>query len=153
MKFLISIFLMLSIANASSVEVVAEKFFADEKKQISIFTGNVVITKEQDKLSANKVIINFDKKRQPQKYTASGSAKVNMMINGKKYFASSDKMIYTPLKDEYELIGNAFLHEIKEDKKVYGDKIYVNQSTGRYEVDSKGKKPVKFIFKVEDKKK
>lgn len=151
MRTLVAIFLFLNIMNAADVEVVAKKFFADEKKQISIFSGNVVITKEFDKLVADKVQIEFDKKRQPTKYTAIGNTKVNMIINEKKYFASADTMYYYPLKDQYELVGNAFLHEMITDKKVYGDKISVNQSTGRYEVGSQGKKPVKFIFKVEEK--
>ncbi len=153
MKLLITIFLTCMIANAANVEIVAKKFFADEVKQISVFTGDVVVTKEKDRLVAQSVTINFDAKRQPLKYTATGDAKADMIVNDKKYFASSDKMIYDPIKNEYELIGNAFLHEIITDKKVYGDKIFVNQTTGRYEVDSSGNKPVKFIFKVEDKKK
>jgi lipopolysaccharide export system protein LptA len=152
-KLLIAIFLACAISNAANVEIVAKKFFADEKKQISIFTGDVVITKEQDKLVANSVTIHFDANKQPLKYIATGDAKADMFINEKKYFASSDKMIYNPIKNEYELIGNAFLHEIITDKKVYGDKIFVNQINGRYEVDSSGDKPVKFIFQVEDKKK
>lgn len=152
MKFLISLFFILNIVNAANVEVVADKFFADEKKQISVFSGSVVVTKQSDRLKADEVTINFDAKKQPLKYIAVGNAKVDMIINEKKYFASADKMIYDPIKDQYELIGNAFLHELITDKKVYGDKIFVNQLTGRYEVDSKGSEPVKFIFKVEDKK-
>lgn len=152
MKKFTSILFLVGSLYAANVEVVANKFFADEQKQISVFSGDVVVTKESDKLVANKVTINFDAKRQPLKYTAQGDAKVNLLINEKKYFASANTMIYYPTKDEYELIGNAFLHEILTDKKVYGDKIFVNQLTGRYEVDSKGEKPVKFIFQVEDKK-
>lgn len=153
MKLLIAIFLTAIILQAANVEVAAKKFFADEKKQISVFSGDVVVTKEQDKLVAQNVTIHFDDKRQPLSYVATGEAKVDMVLNEKKYFASADKMIYNPIKSEYELIGNAFLHEITTDKKVYGDKIFVNQVSGRYEVDSSGNKPVKFIFKVEDQKK
>ncbi|HIP29794.1 MAG TPA: lipopolysaccharide transport periplasmic protein LptA, partial [Sulfurospirillum arcachonense] len=56
------------------VEVVADKFYADEVKQITEFTGNVVVTKGKDKLVAKKVVITFDKQRQPLKYTATGNA-------------------------------------------------------------------------------
>jgi len=140
------------LLNAAKVEVIADKFFADEKKQISIFEGHVKVTKENDKLVADKVTITFDKKRQPLKYIAVGKATINMLLNGKKYFASSDEMIYEPAKSRYTLKKNAFLHEITTDKKVYGDKIWIDQLTGKYEVDSDGKKPVKFIFKVKEKK-
>lgn len=140
------------LLSAANVEVVADKFFADETKQISEFTGNVIVTKENDKLVANKVVINFDAKRQPLKYTATGNAKIDMVVGEKKYFASAETMIYDPIKSQYTLLKNAFLHEIVSDKKVYGDKIWVDQLTGRYEVNSDGKKPVKLIFKVEEKK-
>ncbi|MBE0491902.1 MAG: lipopolysaccharide transport periplasmic protein LptA [Sulfurospirillum sp.] len=152
MKFLIFLFLCINLAIASNVQIVAQKFWADEKKLISVFSGDVIITKEQDKLVAQEVTIDFDTQKQPLKYTATGDAKIDMMMHEKKYFAKADKMIYDPLKDEYELIGNAFLHEIATDKKVYGDTILVNQKNGKYEVDSTGKKPVKFIFKIEEKK-
>lgn len=138
--------------NAAEVEVVADQFFADEVKQISKFTGHVVVTKESDRLSADEVTIDFDKNRQPLKYSATGNAKINMIVDDKKYFASAETMIYDPQKNQYTLIKNAFLHEIVSDKKVYGDKIWVDQLTGRYEVSSDGGKPVKMIFKVEENK-
>lgn len=152
MKLLWTMACTVLLLNAANVEVIADKFFADEVKQLSVFTGNVKVTKEKDKILADKVVINFSKKRQPLKYTATGKVKVNLIINKKEYFASAEEMIYEPIKDQYTLSKNAFLHEILTDKKVYGDRIWVNQVTGRYEVDSDGKKPVKFIFKVEDKK-
>jgi len=148
------ILLGLTVAlSAQMVEVVSDKFYADEKKQITEFIGHVKVTKGKDKLVANKVVITFDKNRQPLKYVATGNAKIDMIMNDKIYFGEADTMIYNPLKDQYTLIKNAFLYEKVTNKKVYGDKIFVNQTTGRYEVQSDGKQPVKFIFKVEDKKK
>ena len=152
MKILIMLLSLVVFLSAQTVEVVADKFFADEKKQVTEFSGNVVVTKGKDKLFANKLVITFDKHKQPLKYTASGNATIDMIMNDKIYFGSAQKMIYDPIKDQYIFIKNAFLHEKVTNKKIYGDKIFVNQRTGRYEVESNGKKPVKFIFKVEDKK-
>lgn len=45
---------------AAQVEIIADKFFADEKKKISIFEGNVKVTKESDKITANKITVEFD---------------------------------------------------------------------------------------------
>jgi lipopolysaccharide export system protein LptA len=153
MKLLWVALSLVTFLSAETVEIIADKFFADEKKQISEFIGHVVVTKSKDKLVADKVVIIFDKKRQPLKYTASGNAKIDMTMNDKVYFGSADTMIYDPLKNQYTLIKNAFLHEKITNKKVYGDKIFVDQISGRYEVQSDGKKPVKFIFKVDEKKK
>ncbi len=153
MKSLLVVLSLATLLSAQTVEVIADKFFADEKKQITEFEGNVVVTKAKDKLVAKKVVIKFDKNRQPLKYIATGDAKIDMIMNDKVYFGSAQTMIYDPIKDQYTLIKNAFLHEKITNKKVYGEKIFVNQTTGRYEVESDGSKPVKFIFKVEEKKK
>lgn len=138
---------------AANVEVNADKFFADEKKKISVFEGNVKIVKEGDKLTARKVTIEFDDKKQPLRYIATGDAKVTMTMNAKKYYGEAEKMTYEPRLGLYILEQKAFLHEIETDKKVYGDYIKADQMSGQYEVDGKGKAPVKFIFKVEDQKK
>lgn len=154
MKFLMILsFWAIGLVCAAQVEVTADKFFADEKKQVSIFEGNVVVIKEGDKLVANKVIIEFDAKKQPLRYIATGNAKANITMNAKQYYGEAEKMTYEPPKSLYILEKKAFLHEIETDKKVYGDFIRADQISGQYEVDGKGKAPVKFIFKVEDQKK
>jgi len=137
---------------AAEVEITADKFFADEKKKISIFEGNVKVVKEGDKITAKKITIDFDDKKQPIRYIATGDAKANLTMNQKKYYGEAEKMTYEPNKSLYTLEKKAFLHELDTDKKVYGDFIRVDQISGHYEVDGKGTGPVKFIFKVEDKK-
>ncbi len=153
MRLLVTMLSLVAVLSAETVEVVADKFFADEVKQVTEFSGHVMVTKSKDKLVANKVVIIFDKKKQPLKYTATGSVKIDIVMKDKVYFGSAETMIYNPVKDQYTFVKNAFLHEKVTNKKVYGDRIWIDQKTGRYEVDSDGKKPVKFIFKVEEKKK
>jgi len=142
MKRLIALCLGISsMLVAAEVEVTAEKFFADEKKKISIFEGHVVVIKEGDKLTAKKVTIEFDDKKQPIRYIATGDAKGNLTMNQKKYYGEAEKMTYEPSKSLYTLEKKAFLHEIETDKKVYGDFIRVDQISGHYEVDGKGAAP------------
>ena len=138
---------------ASEVKITADKFMADEAKGISVFTGRVHIARDKDDLKADKVVIKFDKKKQPTLYTATGHTEARLVMKGKSYFAKGGKLIYDPLTLKYTIEKNAFLQELSTDKKVYGDKIWVDQARGYYEVDSKKDKPVKFIFKIEDKKK
>lgn len=151
-KTLVVLSVLSSFMMASQVEITADKFFGDEQKKISIFEGNVKIVRENgDKLTAKKVTIDFDEKKQPLRYIATGDAKGNMLMNQKKYYGEAEKMTYEPNKNLYTLEKKAFLHELDTDKKVYGDFIRVDQNSGHYEVDGKGSAPVKFIFKVDDK--
>lgn len=136
---------------AEQVEVTADDFYADEKKLVSEFSGNVKIQKGKDVLTANKVLIYFDTKRNPLKYVATGDAKFKVFIQNKNYNGSGNELIYEPTPNLYTINGNGFLHEEETDKKVYGEKITVNQNSGVYNVNSGNKKPVKFIFQVEEK--
>ena len=152
MKYLLFLLICTTLFS-SEVEITADKFMADEAKGISVFTGKVHITRGKDDLKADKVVINFDKKRQPTLYTATGHASAKLSIKDKNYFAKGDTLIYDPLTLKYTIEKNAFLQELNTNKKVYGEKIWVDQARGYYEVDGKKDKPVKFIFKIEDKKK
>ncbi|WP_169777557.1 lipopolysaccharide transport periplasmic protein LptA [Campylobacter mucosalis] len=151
----IVLFLALSVLafGVEQVQIVADSFFADENKQISEFNGNVKINKGNfDELVAKNVVVHFDKNRQPTKYIATGDAKFKVLIKQKHYNGNAEVLIYEPATQTYTLTKDAHLHEIDTDKHIYGEKIVINQLSGTYNVNSDEKKPVKFIFQVEDKK-
>lgn len=151
MKRLLALFVLgFSILCGQDVEVTADKFWASEKEGQGVFTGNVIIKKGDDTLKAQKLTIFFDKEKKPIKYEASGEATGNLTLNGIRYFGKGEVFIYEPNISRYTIQKNGMLHEIETDRKVYGELIMVNQSTGSYEVDSKPSEPVKFIFTVDE---
>ncbi len=151
--FIICLFLIVNIiyAKTENVEITSKNFEANEAKMISNFSGNVVVTKGYDTIHADKVTIYFDKKKNPIKYIATGNTKFKLMLNKKHYAGYADKIIYSPIKEIYHFIGNVFLQDVDSDKKIYGEDIKIDQKNGKYSVNSDGRKPVKFIFKVKDK--
>ena len=157
MKIWATAWLFFSALIAGQVEITSDNFFADEAKFTGEFTGNVSVKKGSDMLNANKVTIYFDKNKNPVKYVAVGDAKIKALINQKSYDGSGRELIYEPKENLYTIKGDGFLREIDTDKKVFGELIEVNQNSGTYSVKgdekaAKGeKKPVKFIFQVEDK--
>jgi len=156
MKYLLFIFIILSsflYAKGQNVEITSKSFEADELKQISKFIGNVKVVKGYDTITSDKLIVNFDKKKNPIKYVAIGNAKFKLILNKKHYAGKANKIIYDPVKKIYHFIGNAFLQDLDSSKKIYGDDISIDQLNGKYDVKSDGNKPVKFIFKVKDEKK
>ena len=151
---ILAMILGFTFLNAEQVEITSNDFFADENKQISEFVGNVNIKKgSYDELKANKVIVHFDKKRQPVKYVATGNTRAKIFMKDKHYDGKGDTLTYEPAKQTYTVTGNGYLHEVETDKNVYGDKIVVNQKDSTYSVNSDEKKPVKFILQIEDKSK
>ena len=78
---ILAMILGFTFLNAEQVEITSNDFFADENKQISEFVGNVNIKKgSYDELKANKVVVHFDKKRQPVKYVATGNARAKIFM-------------------------------------------------------------------------
>ena len=155
MKYLIGTLICstLLLAQSETLMIDAQNFESDDKKGISIFTGNVKIKMAEDKLNADRVDVYFitDKNngKIPVKYEATGKADFEIITKEKHYIGNGDKVIYSPQKEEYTILGNGFLQEKNDNRKVYGDTIYVNQLTGEARVKGSDQKPVKFIINVE----
>lgn len=155
MKYLATILLSSTLLFAANEQLIidAKNFEANDTKGVSTFTGNVKIGMGKDKLNADKVEIYFtnDKKngKTPSKYEASGNVSFEIVSKAKHYLGKGDKVIYSPLKEEYTILGNGFLQEKNDDRKIYGDKIYVNQLTGEAKVSGSNNNPVRFIINVQ----
>lgn len=155
MKYLIGTLICstLLLAQSETLMIDAQNFEADDKKGLSIFIGNVKIKMGEDKLNADRVDVYFatDKNnaKVPLKYEATGKADFEIITKEKHYIGNGDKVIYSPQKEEYTILGNGFLQEKNDNRKVYGDTIYVNQLTGEARVKGSEQKPVKFIINVE----
>lgn len=140
-----------SISLAAQIEVKALNFYSDENKGESILSGNVEIIKGNDILNAQKLIIYTDKNRKPIRYEAMQDAKFKIILKGKTYKGSGDKLIYNVANDTYEINGNAYINEIGSNQKLYGDRVIVDRRKNVYRVESKDKKPARFVFDLEQK--
>lgn len=144
----------LLFAQSETLIIDAQDFQADDKKGISIFTGNVKIKMGEDKLNAQRVDVFFEtdnktNNKTPLRYEATGKADFEIVTKDKHYVGNGDKIIYSPQKEEYIIIGNGFIHEQNDDRKIYGDTIYINQLSGEAKVKGSENKPVKFIINVD----
>ncbi|MCW1360859.1 lipopolysaccharide transport periplasmic protein LptA [Campylobacter jejuni] len=136
---------------AAPVEVTAMNFFSDENSGQSILSGNVFIKKEGDVLNSDKVVIYTDKNKKPIRYEATQNARFEVRLKDKSYKGSGDKFIYYVNSDIYEIIGNAYIIELETKRKIFGDKIIVDKKQKIYKVESFNKKPIRFVFDVEEK--
>lgn len=155
MKYLVGSLICSTLLFAQSETLIidAQNFEADDKKGVSIFTGNVKIKMGEDKLNANRVDVFFttdkNNNKVPLKYEATGKADFEIVTKDKHYIGNGDKVVYSPQKEEYTILGNGFLQEKNDDRKVYGDTIYVNQLSGEAKVQGSENKPVRFMINVE----
>ncbi len=136
---------------AENVEITADHFEASQTKKVTEFRGNVHMKKGSDELNASKVIVYFDDERRPLRYEAIGeSSFIIHMRSGQYYVGRADRLVYWPGRELYELFGNVVLKEPKLERTILGEKVLVEKSTGRANVEGETGKPVKFIFKVEE---
>ena len=150
-SILFLIFIIFSLS-AEELKIKADTFSADEKKGISIFSGNVAITKSSDNLSASKVVVHVDKKNQPTKFVAKGNVVFSIKTQeGALYKGKAGKVKYFPEKKEYHFYKNVTLEQVNEKKKIMGDEVVLKTIEGKAYAKGAKSEPVIMIFEIPEK--
>ena len=141
-------------AEENYLNIDATHFEADEKKNLMFFEGDVKMTKNKDVLNCQKLYINTKQsltdhtKQEPKDYKAVGKVSfvlhtVDNILRGK-----GDTVLYFPEKQKYIIIGNGYLEDEKDDKRITAEKIYIDEKTGHTKIDGQKDKPIKFRLKL-----
>ncbi|MEA1915567.1 MAG: LptA/OstA family protein [Campylobacterota bacterium] len=151
--------LMVSGLNAQNQLIIdAVEFENDDTKGITTFKGNVNIKRIKDVIKCNKMVLytkpntsGKSKNKQIEKMVATGNVRFTLYMKEKVYTGHGNKVIYEPQKLKYKIIGNGYLEELKDNTKIYGDTIYLDQKTGYAHIEGNEKKPVRFIMNIDEK--
>ncbi len=151
-QLLLLMLFLTSILGAQELKVLSDNYKGDQPKGLSIFTGNVKVTKGFDELNASKVTIYTDAARKPTKYIAEGSVSFYIVTEiGEKYRGKSQRAIYLPNESEYQFYEKVDLIRLDDFRRVKGDKVVVNEIRGFANADSAGGEPVLMVFTMDDK--
>lgn len=148
--YLLTFFLLISL-QAEQLKVVAKSFNGDEKSGITVFKGDVKITKGSDELNASVVTIYTNAKRKPTKYIAKG--KVSFLINTEAkavYKGKAEKAIFFPSKKEYHFYKNVHIEQLDEKKEINGEEVVISTVDGKARAKGGDSKPVVMTFEIED---
>lgn len=153
MNFLKIIFLLILTQTlfAEKVEITSTSMEAEELKKEVHFIGDAKIVKGGDWLHADRVIVYFGENNETSKYEAIGAVSFEFKKDEMHFKGNADKVIYNILKSLYILKGKAVIDDLVKKSHVDGDEIMLDMSTGSVDVKGTTKKPVKFIFEMEDK--
>ncbi|MBT8343524.1 MAG: lipopolysaccharide transport periplasmic protein LptA [Sulfurovum sp.] len=153
MNFLkiILLFMLTQTLFAEKVEITSTSMEAEELKKEVHFIGNAKIIKGADWLHAERVIVYFGENNETSKYEAIGSVSFEFKKDNNHFKGSADKVMYHIAKSLYVLTGSAVIDDLVKKSHVDGDRIMLDMSTGSVDVKGSNKKPVKFIFDMEDK--
>lgn len=150
MKLVVLLLLSLLLLHAEKVVVTADHFEAFENRKLSILQGHVHIHKGKDDIKANKVVIHFDAHNKPILYTLSGSVHFDITTKGQHFVGTAREIVYNPIKKRYIASGAVHIRETVGDRLLEGEKIVIDRTSGKSTISGSGKKPVKFIFSVEE---
>jgi len=138
---------------AERVEITSDSMKAQDVQKEVHFMGNVTVKQSQSWLHGDKVIVYFDENNETNKYEAIGTVTFEFKKEKSHYTGSADKVTYYPVKSQYILTGKAVIDDLINKRHVNGDEITLDMITGNANVKGNKKKPVKFIFDMEEKKK
>lgn len=148
--FLTSLFL--TITSAEELKVISDNFKGDQIKGVSVFTGNVKVTKGLDELNASKVTIFTDQNKKPVKYFAEGDVSFYIVTEQQeKYRGKSQTAVFLPNESEYQFYTKVDLLRLDDYRRVKGDKVIVNTIHGHASAESTKNEPVVMTFTIQDK--
>lgn len=139
-----------AVAN-SELKVQAKSVESDLKKGQTVLSGEVIVTKGEDTLWADKVVVETNKKNEPLKYTATGNVRFYAKMPDKQMKGRAKKAIYDVKKDEYQLIDNAIIEEIGKNNTIKGNIITLNPTTQEASVRGSESKPSVLTFILDEK--
>jgi lipopolysaccharide export system protein LptA len=145
--------LLFTLTWGEELKVISDNFKGDQLKGISVFTGNVKVTKGLDELNATKVTIYTDKDKNPIRYLAEGDVSFYIVTELKeRYKGKSQTAIYLPNESEYHFYKKVDLIRLDDFRRVKGDKVVINTIVGNASAESANNEPVIMTFTVQDKK-
>lgn len=155
-KFVVLLVLSITAVNAEEnyLNIDAKHFESDTQKNILHFNGDVKMTKNKDILLCQKLVINTEaspldpKKQIPKDYKATGNVSFVLYTVDNVLKGKGDIVYYYPNEKRYIIIGNGFLEDTKEGKKINAEKIYIDELTGRTKIDGGKNKPIQFRLRL-----
>lgn len=137
---------------ADKVEIVSDTMEAQNLKKEVHFVGNVKIKQLKNSLYGDKVIVYFNDNNKTKKYEAIGAVRFEFEQEKGHYKGHADRVTYYPLKSQYILKGKAVIDDVVNKRHIDGNEIILDVLTGKVKIKGSNKKPVKFIFDMENKK-
>jgi len=140
------------IAYTQSVGITSTQMEANQTANIISFVGDAKVKQGDSWIFADKIVVHFDENNQTKSYNAIGNVRFEFIKEKSHYKGKAKELVYKPLKEQYVLIGNAYIDDLLNKRTIKGDEITLDMTTGNANVKGSRKKPVKFIFETENKK-
>jgi len=135
---------------AESLEVTADNFTHIDKEHRAVFEGNAHATQGKSRIDAKKFIVYFDNNNTAREYQAIGNVRFNIVRPDQHVKGSCRHLTYRVQEETYLLEGNAKLVDLLNKRQMEGERVFLDNKTGRASAKSGKQGPVKFIFQMKD---
>lgn len=150
MKSLLLLISLMLLVQAESLEVSADKFTHIDKEHRAVFEGNAHATQGKSRIDAKKFIVYFDNNNTATEYQAIGNVRFNIVRPDQHVKGRCRHLTYRVKEETYLLEGNAKLVDLLNKRQMEGERVFLDNKTGRASAKSGNKGPVKFIFEMKD---
>ena len=137
---------------AEKINVTSTSMTAEDMTKEVHFIENAKAVQGDSWIHGDEIIVYFDENNQTKKYVSVGTVTFEFKEKENHYTGSADKVTYFPAKSTYVLVGKAIIDDLINKRHVNGDEITLDMTTGNANVKGSKKKPVKFIFDMQEKK-
>ncbi len=149
----ISIFIFFStLIYGDMVDIKANYFHANNILKVAYFEGNARIKEGVNRFNADKIVVYFNKRKKATKYEAIGRVKFDLVEHGIHYIGKAEKITYSPNSSKYYFHGGVVLRDLTNNRKIEANSISLDLKTGLADIKGGNRKPVHFIFEIEDRK-
>lgn len=139
---------------AQQLKIVAESFDSDERSGITVFKGDVQLTKGKDELNASTITVYTSKERKPLKYVAQGKVSFYLETEAKSiYRGRAGKAVFIPANKEYHFYKDVKIQQLDKKKEINGEEVVISTVEGKARAKGGDKKPVVMTFEIEEKEK
>ena len=150
--FLLFIFLYTLNLMADIVDIKADHFYANDINQEAYFEGNAKIKQDKNEFNASKITVFFNDQRKAEKYIATGDVKFDLTEKKIHYLGEAGSVTYSPKSSKYLFKKNVVLKDLTNNRVIKAESVSLDLKTGLADIKGKKKKPVHFIFEIEDRK-
>jgi lipopolysaccharide export system protein LptA len=152
MSKICNFFILCCFAFGAQIEITAKKMFIEEGASAAIFTGSVFVKRLKDTIKAEKITLVFTPSREIKRFEAERNCSFDITTGkNRRFIGEADYLEYLPFEGVYKLRGHAWIEDVNDKRKVYGERIELNEKTLSTQVLGEEKQPVKLIITIKDK--
>jgi len=138
------------------MNITANSFIANKQKNFTEFIGEVKMTKEEDYLLCQHLILYTTNNPDTNKtiikeYIGEGNVSFSFTTTTGTLKGRGDKILYYPQEFKYIVIGNGYLEDSSDGKILIGDTIFIDEKNGEAMIEGTKTEPVKFTLQIETK--